>query len=705
MFSDSAYGWDKPLSAEPKRHPSEEKRVKKSASGFEAYCKWASKTFPAYAASEKPLDSKVQDAFNFLGWEITPGEYNAGAKAASIFGVAFALAAFASGYYLFGQDLTLLTAYAAVGMGAIFLIPYLVKNTPISAAEKRKKDIMIEIPRIVGYMGMSMKLSPNLERAIAFAAEHGEGKIAESFRELLWNSQTGVYSNLEEGLDEMAYNWGKYSPEFKQALMTIRSSVLEPDETHRNILLDSALEDSLTSIGNKLSDRATSLKGPSMIMFYLGVLLPLILIIVLPIGAVLGGNTFFSNLFVLAGIYNVGIPVVLYIVAMAILAERPPVYEPPEIPDDHPELPRKGMVKIGKTQLPMVLLLLVVGGAALGATYFLHLAFDPSFGKIVKDQFGQDLGEYLRTHDEKTVQAEMKKYDLVPFILIGGATLGSVLVACTYLYFSSIYKRRVQLEVIEMEEEFKDSAYLIASRLGQNKPVEDAIKYVGEFLPESKLATRVFGKVRQNITLLGLTLEGAVFDPLYGALRNIPSKLIYTSMKIIVDAVQLGVNVAARAVMALSNQLTAFSKINRQITTELSEVTATMQSMGGFIGPIVLGITTALQKIITNTINASIAGAATGPSLPEGVSVGGINFQNQTQLQLTEAGIDPTWFLVILIVYVVQMVTILTYFGGSIKEGKNKLVTNILVAQTLPISITLFLITAFVAKHLIGLGG
>ena len=148
------------------------------------------------------------------------------------------------------------------------------------------------------YMGMSMKLSPNLERAIAFAAEHGEGKIAESFRELLWNSQTGVYSNLEEGLDEMAYNWGKYSPEFKQALMTIRSSVLEPDETHRNILLDSALEDSLTSIGNKLSDRATSLKGPSMNMFYLGVLLPLILIIVLPIGAVLGGNTFFSNLFV-----------------------------------------------------------------------------------------------------------------------------------------------------------------------------------------------------------------------------------------------------------------------------------------------------------------------------------------------------------------------------------------------------------------------
>ena len=355
---------------------------------FEAYCKWAAKTFPSMAQDER-ITPEYVDAMNFLSWKITPGELNAGSRAAYVFGgVAGALIA------LYGLitvtlegDPLYLGMYALFGLFTFIAAPQLVKSYPLSAAQDQKSKILIEIPKIIGYMNMSMKLSPNLERAAEFASEHGEGKLATALGELLWGTRTGIYGSLEEGLDELAYTWGKYSIEFKQALMTVRSSVLEPDDARRHALLDSALSEALKAVGNKMSDQAVALKGPSMNMFYLGVLLPLVLIIVIPIGSVFSDNSIMSNPFVLTLVYNVVIPVGVFVYAGIIIAARPPIYSPPEIPDSHPELPPKGMFRVGGMRLSIMVGTVAMVVAGLAGTWLLHAELDPSPDRIVQQEF------------------------------------------------------------------------------------------------------------------------------------------------------------------------------------------------------------------------------------------------------------------------------------------------------------------------------
>jgi len=50
-----------------------------------------------------------------------------------------------------------------------------------------------------------MKLVPNLEKAVEFGAEHGQGKIADDLKKVIWDTQLGIYNTLSEGLDAMAY--------------------------------------------------------------------------------------------------------------------------------------------------------------------------------------------------------------------------------------------------------------------------------------------------------------------------------------------------------------------------------------------------------------------------------------------------------------------------------------------------------------------
>ena len=104
----------------------------------------------------------------------------------------------------------------------VFIVVNYIQKYPINAADAEKKRALTYVPQIVGYLIMSLKLVPNLEKAIEFAAEHGKGKIADDFKELLWNVQIGVFNTVPEALDDLAYRWGDYSSEFKEALMMIR---------------------------------------------------------------------------------------------------------------------------------------------------------------------------------------------------------------------------------------------------------------------------------------------------------------------------------------------------------------------------------------------------------------------------------------------------------------------------------------------------
>ncbi|MEM4662947.1 MAG: type II secretion system F family protein, partial [Candidatus Diapherotrites archaeon] len=606
-------------------------------------------------------------------------------------------------------------------------------------------------------MIMSMKLTPNLEKAVEFAADHGGGKIAEEFKKLTWDVSMGVYTTITEGLDALAYRWGSYAPEFKRALVRIRASVLEETEAKRDSVLNKTMDELLITIKERMDVYARGLRQPTVVLFFVGVLLPLILMIILPIGSVFSGLPL-ANPLVISAIYNVAIPASLLYFALGIIKQRPPTEEAPEIPDDYPGLPPKNKVIFGNTYVDVWLLVGVIAVFGLIASYYFHLeGFPPK--SLLKSEYSeapvqiiradrtekevlerngypenyfsipdgplykQYLNNYLeegtenaekkaetRVLFEKKIFFMTKENDTTPYNLWFGLILTFSLCVFVALYYPAKYKRKAQLEVVAMESEFKDALYIIASRLGENRPIEEALKQTFDFLPQALISRYVFSKTIDNITLLGMPLDVAVFDPKFGSVAKIPSEIIKTGMRLVVDASSLGTSIAARTLASLSIQLDNTEKVAKALRDMIEEITVTMRTMAIIIAPVVLGITTALFKIVVLTmasISQSISEsgfgtAAGGLSLTGTGAYGNLGSLSESFAKVSAGGFvkpealahiaDPLQFIIISGIYVFQIVAIIIYFVTMLEE-RNKLLLRLNIAKYLPLSLAIYIIT------------
>jgi len=733
--------------------PSETALTKRIQPRFVLLCKSISKRFPSLGRGAK-FSKETEEAVLFLGWDLGPEEFAAAGK--FVLFAAIIAGAIASVLVYLSPLKGIVAMFAgAVELVPVFtLLPFIVigfiattifQKYPMGAADSEKTRALTYVPEIVGYMIMSMKLVPNLEKAVEFSAEHGRGKIAEDFKRIIWDLQLGVYNTLSEALDALAYRWGKYSEEFKQALMKIRASVLENTEAKRYLLLDSTMVSILDSIKNKMEQYARELSQPSVLLFYVGVLLPLILIIVLPVGSAFTGQAMATPA-ILLSIYNVIIPIVTFIFARDVIGRRPPTQDVPKIPDDYPGLPRKNTAIFGKRMIDirmMVILIAVAGiavsvlvssqglppSALVGEKGVQFLLPDRTIDAVMKREgkpanwFNGD-GPYLQQlvskygeEDGKNIFGSEKlaffakaENDVTPYGLVFGLLLTATLCFSFLIHFRSVYKRKAQLSVMKMESEFKDSLYILASRMGENRPVEEAMKHAKDFLPDFEISSRVFGRTVENIELMGMPLESAVFDENYGSMRNMPSKTIQTGMRILVDSVRLGVNVAARTLISLSLQMSNSEKVNHTLKVLISDTTGMMRTMAVFIAPIVLGVTTALQKVVMLTLSTiyssginktlesleSGAGGAAGMSVPK---LSGMGFN--VDIASLQSMVTPLQFLLIVGAYVLELVVIMTYFTTRIEED-NKLLFAINLAKALPIALAVFLVSVVASGVVVG---
>ncbi len=707
---------------------------------------------------EVTLAPGIQDALDFLGWDLTKEEFSFAIASKTRQAIFTGVFLFAFLYVLINFVFTTYsgyTYYLFYYFGPIFIIGiiyyiFYYQKLPITLAKQEATKALGYVPQILSYLIMSMKLVPNMEKAVKFASEHGKGRLAEELKQLLWEFQLGKYSSMEEALDNLAYKYSIYVPEFKKAVMSIRSSVVEKDEIKRNFILDKALEDALASIKLKMEVYARNLNQPATFLFYLGILLPLILLIIVPLGAMFGAG-FLANPLFLIFLYNIAIPGTAFYMAKRIVDVRPPTNPIPEIGEDHPDLPKKGLIFFDREKKKaigvgaLIFLILIFGlvfsmylhkgllwfmpieqiTAGLSPTCgVLYCGFDNTLEKIAYRQATsvEELKTRLTSLRLSPDPIDKQEYlnfklnpdnDTTPFFLILGLILTFCLIFAVSQYGRTKYRRELQEEVTKMEEEFKDSIYLIASRLAEGKPVEEAIEYTKEFMPRAKISKKVFARLLHNLKLLGMPLEVAIFDENIGALRNIPSEILLTSFKVLIDAVSLGVNVASRTLISLALQLKNAEEISNLLKMLVHDITNMMTTMAVFIAPIILGITTAMQKIIIKTIMPIVAGnlfaslsqVTSIRSLQEagGFGAGGIEgmFGNLSTL---ETRISPenipstTLFLIVVTIYVIELLYIMVYFSVSIREGHNPVAARLEFAKRLPLAIFIFLLTIVLAN-------
>ncbi len=667
---------------------------------FIRFVSWASKRFRFGKGAKFTPEQK--ELFEFLNYKITSEEFRNAEYAALFIGLAISVliilllwlaiaAANGSGgsslqnpIFLVGSLLSLIIPF-----GFFLLVAY----QPQAAAKREQTNALGYVSEIINYLVSSLRLNPNLEKAVEFAAIHGRGKIAEDLKKIIWEVQVGTYLSVEEAIDDLAYRWGKYNDDFKQALMLIRSSSLEANDAKRELLLEKAVTDVLEGSKEKMEAYARALSQPTVYLYYFGVLLPLMLAIVLPIGGTLVGESFiFAKPEILALIYVILLPAGLFLLGSNILGSRPPTYTPPEITEDYPGLPAKGYMRLGGVDLPVLPIALIV----LIAIIFAGVQLDRI--TTVEPLLGFERLEVLASKPHIALLTTPDIYFGLLSIL--GVIVGTGCGIGIYLYGTYAGRKKVQDEIRSMEREFKDAIYVLASRLGENRPIEEALKHAVEFLPNSILAKRVFKKILDNITTLGMTIDDAVFDKNYGALKNIPSKTIESGLRITIDSIELGVNVAAKSIIGLALQLRNAEKIDLLLRNLLSSVTTMLKTMGTFIAPIVLGVVTSLQAVIVNALSSA---ATTSSTEAPGVSgFGGASTSGLGSIFKKTVSTDPATFTLIMGIYVIEVVVLLTYFNSQVEDSNNKLHTYIEIAKALPVATILFAIVAYFAGTTIG---
>lgn len=699
--------------------------------------------------------TEFKEAITFLGWNLKPEEFSAAVKgtmvaligAGAVVSILVGLLAGGIIAKTLGVEegiVPIIYLFFPLVLASALAANY-VQNYPLNEAKREQIRALTYVPDMIGYMIMSMKLVPNLEKSVEFAADHGKGRISQEFRRIIWNTNLGVYNTIAEGLDELAYSWGKFSSEFKQALMNIRASVLENTEAKRYQLLDKTMDEVLESVQGKMEQYARDLSGPSTTLFYVGVLLPLILIIILPVGSAFSGSPL-AQTGVLFFIYDILLPVLVIWFAAGLLSSRPPTYTPPEIKDGQAGLPPKNTIMVGKNRMSVyapLLAILLVGSLVSGFVHFYGLGVgDPTEGNsfyllqpdrtlenvLSADRKPVDYYEEGGTREQQlralnydeevirqTIATEKAKFfalaenDTTPYNLIFGLLLTFSMAGAAFIEFTLREKRKLQLRYMQMESEFKDSLYVLASRLGENKPIEDALRHTQTFLPNNIVSQEVFGKTVDNIHVLGMPLENAVFDPAYGSLKNNPSQIITSSMKIAVDSVRLGVQVAARTLISLSRQLGNAERVSKMLTTLIRDITGTMKTVSVYIAPVVLGITTSLQRVVIVTITSINASSSSGNQPPIDLTSTGIpgasSFANSDISSFIKPDViatlaTPGEFLVIVAIYVIELVLIMNYFVTLIEEN-NPLLAKMNAAKSLPIAIAIFVATVIVSNMLV----
>lgn len=608
--------------------------------------------------SEKTVSKEFLDAINFAGFALEPWETHILAYAGglilfllmiSLDIFLFSISIYERNSIIFAAIFTAIVPIAAM----IYLSEY-----PKIHAKFMKIHSLGDIPEIQSYIVMSMKLVPNMERAIIFTAENSSRPLARDLNKLIWDIHIRIYSNIDDALIEFANQWGKNSEYFKRSLHLVKSSTSEPDEAQRIMTLNKSLDIVLDGTKNMMEAFAAKLKTPTYVLYSIFILIPLALVALIPAVSIVGVR---MDTVTLVLIYDILLPLFTFFYSEYILLQRPATFSPPEISDKHPELSN-----IRSTRKNIIIITLIAGGI-IGFSGYLLLYFGNPFNIISKEA--------------------MTGLVLPTFPIVWAMTV-MITIYCLGLY--TPYKR-IRDGIKQIENEFADAMFILGRRISEGRSAEEAFSHTSETMKGSKIG-EAFADIAKNLSCMRTTLHGAIFHEEYGAFKDIYSDRVHTMMKLLTESVHKSHEAAGMAIIKLADHLKELQDVEINIKRSLYDVTSTMRSTAILFAPLIAGVTLALseviQKILLNISKES-------RNLPEEYNIGGL--MNQAGTGMTQS-VPPDIFLLVVGIYVVLLVIILTRFAGGIEYGDDRPQFMYDMGQTLPMSMMVFTVTTVFSR-------
>ena len=574
---------------------------------------------------------------------------------------------------LFGNEPLFFLVVFFLAAGAV-LYP-VVQKIPSFMANTWRMKASNQMVQSIFYLVTYMRHTSNMERAIAFAADHLDPPLALDFRKILWDVETEHFSTVRDAAESYLRVWKEWDKDFVEAFYLIQSSLYEGSEERRLSLLDKALDVVLTGTYENMLHYAQNLKTPMTMLHMLGVILPILGLVILPlvVSFMGSGHSPLITVFSIALLYNVVLPLSVLYLGKLILSKRPAGYGAVDI-GQQPGLRhlRNVLIPVGKKMVVRIhplylsLMVLVVGLVIGFSPLVLHHAGFQDFA--LDERQNLKFLDYICPQDQPTC-AEADKAG--PYG-VGAALLSLVLVAgigiSWGMYFSlrsaNVIKIREKTRLLE--DEFSSALFQLGNRLGDGLPAEIAFTKVAQSM-EGTTSGEFFQVAERNMVKLGMGLEQAIFDPKVGALQSFPSKVITSSMKVMTESLRKGPRIAAQSLLSMSRYIKEIHRVEERLRDLMADVIASMKSQIVFLTPaiagIVIGITSMISTILTK-LSAQLHCFAA-----QGQNVG--NFGDL--VTIFGLGVPTYYFQLVVGIYVVQIIYLLTSLTSGIENGADPL--------------------------------
>ncbi|MBR9700497.1 DUF2959 domain-containing protein [Candidatus Woesearchaeota archaeon] len=688
---------------------------------YERWCNTSVKIFSVSPSNqERP---KLQRAINTCHLETTPE----GIISFSLVAPMFFILMMAVLFFVAPVMITIITGGDAGASGSMFMLFFSVfvgivailplQKLPYYLANAWRMKASNQMVLCVFYIVTYMRHTSNLELAIDFAGEHLAPPLSLDMKKIIWDIETERHNSIKESLDEYLEDWKEWNPEFIESMHLIEGSLLESAESRRVELLDKSLSVMLDETYEKMLHYAHNLKSPLTTLHMLGVILPILGLVILPLMV-----NFIPEVkwYHMAMMYNVSLPLLVYLLAKNILSTRPTGYGNTDITDINPELKRLKKFLIGGPKgialspfmvsaLLLISLLLVslfpIGYHIVNSDRDWVMAVDGTFAEVPMGSDEYKAAKFYFLNYREIPDPRGGTFMLGPYGL--GAILFSLLLPLSLglgigAYYSIRSKDVIEIreETRKLEQEFASALFQLGNRLADGIPAEIAFQKVSIVLEGTRTA-KFFDIVTSNITKLGMGIEDAIFDETRGAIKEYPSSIIESSMKVLVESSKKGPLIASRAVVNISEYIKQMHRVDERLKDLMSDVISSMKSQIMFLTPVIAGIVIGITSMIS-TILGSI-----GNKLSDlGTQTGGLGSAGAGSglLEIFGQGGIPTYhFQAIVGIYVVQITYILTVMVNGIENGTDILAEEYQLGKNLKHSVMLYVIISAITIVLFGL--
>jgi len=600
-----------------------------------------------------PQKEKIESAINFAHIDITP-------KGAFGFSILFTTF-FVLFFLLVGFLLSIASNVPYLMFIGVFAVTifYYLYSMPFTIATSFRIRASSEMVLGIVYMSIAMKVVPNIEYAVKFAATNLTGPLARDLKKIMWDVYTEKFVSVADALDPFMEKWKRENEEFVKAIFLIKSSFFESAEK-RDKMLNEAINVSLNGTKERMKGYAQELKSPLTVLNALGILLPIVGLVFFPIMTIFLPDLI-QPAFLVIG-YNVMLPVVIYWMMKTYLEKRPTTFHQPNL-KKYPKFSRERLIT------PYLIIGILIPAISIAYSYYQYSIQTESFSTNI----------------------------LIYSMIITWGISGGIIF---YTLFSTIEKVKIRQEIVQIESELGEVMFQLGTQVTRGMPIENALKTSMPRIKELKISKMV-ERILYNMESFGMTFTAAVFDKNAGAINYYPSNLIDAVMKAVTEISKGGMAALSDAMLAISTYLRNMHEVEEDMKTMLEDVSSTMSMQSLILAPLSSGIVVSMSalvirlltvlKVAVDKIQNSLTGLGPVGTAGGGVVISIINLNNLIRIY---------GFQLIVGIYLVEVVGMVAIFTSIIDFGDESVMKRYKLGKTLLMAVLIYtavLLTSYFA--------